>query len=70
MEWSGLRLELLLSSYEDNYIAGLFVINTLLVLSQHDIPESLLRGALDGVVEDCVSFVGVDLNVAGVSMLR
>jgi len=37
---------------------------------QHDIPESLLRGALDGVVEDCVSFVGVDLNVAGVSMLR
>lgn len=39
-------------------------------LSQHDIPESLLRGALDGVVEDCVSFVGVDLNVAGVSMLR
>lgn len=37
---------------------------------QHDIPESLLRGALDGVVEDCVSFVGVDLNMAGVSMLR
>ncbi|KAL9954080.1 hypothetical protein ACROYT_G041574 [Oculina patagonica] len=37
---------------------------------QHDIPESLLRGGLDGVVEDCVSFVGVDLNVAGVSMLR
>ena len=70
MEWSDLRLELLLSSYEDNYIAGLLVINTLLVLSQHDIPESLLRGALDGVVEDCVSFVGVDLNVAGVSMLR
>lgn len=42
----------------------------LLDLSQHDIPDSLLRGALDGVVEDCVSFVGVDLNVAGVSMLR
>lgn len=38
--------------------------------SQHDIPECLLRGALDGVVEDCVSFVGVDLNMAGVSMLR
>jgi len=37
---------------------------------QHDIPETLLRGALDGVVEDCVSFVGVDLNIAGVSMLR
>lgn len=37
---------------------------------QHDIPESLLRGALDGVVEDCVSFVGVDLNMAGVTMLR
>lgn len=37
---------------------------------QHDIPECLLRGALDGVVEDCVSFVGVDLNMAGVSMLR
>ncbi|RMX59849.1 hypothetical protein pdam_00020341 [Pocillopora damicornis] len=37
---------------------------------QHDIPEKLLREALDGVIEDCVSFVGVDLNVAGVSMLR
>ena len=42
----------------------------LLSFSQHDIPECLLRGALDGVVEDCVSFVGVDLNMAGVSMLR
>ena len=41
-----------------------------LYLLQHDIPESLLRGALDGVVEDCVSFVGVDLNMAGISMLR
>ena len=51
-------------------IVGLSGINILLALSQHDIPESLLRGALDGVVEDCVSFVGVDLNVAGVSMLR
>ena len=39
-------------------------------LLQHDIPECLLRGTLNGVVEDCVSFVGVDLNVAGVSMLR
>ena len=39
-------------------------------LPQHDIPEKLLREALDGVIEDCVSFVGVDLNVAGVSMLR
>lgn len=39
-------------------------------LFQHDIPETLLRGALDGVVEDCVSFVGVDLNMAGISMLR
>jgi len=51
-------------------IAGLSGFNMFLALSQHDIPESLLRGALDGVVEDCVSFVGVDLNVAGVSMLR
>lgn len=42
----------------------------MLGLPQHDIPECLLRGALDGVVEDCVSFVGVDLNVAGVTMLR
>lgn len=37
---------------------------------QHDIPETMLREALDGVIEDCVSFVGIDLNVVGVSMLR
>nr|CAB3266554.1 S1 RNA-binding domain-containing protein 1-like [Phallusia mammillata] len=37
---------------------------------QHDIPQSLLKAALSNVVEDCVTFVGVDLNVAGPSLLR
>ncbi|XP_033125800.1 S1 RNA-binding domain-containing protein 1-like [Anneissia japonica] len=37
---------------------------------QHDMPEKLMKTALDGVVEDCVSFVGVDLNVCTESLLR
>ncbi|EDO41235.1 predicted protein [Nematostella vectensis] len=37
---------------------------------QHDIPEVLLRAALQGVLTDCVSFVGADLNAAGVSLLK
>lgn len=54
-----------------NPLAAILVLSFCLhSFSQHDIPECLLRGALDGVVEDCVSFVGVDLNIAGVSMLR
>ncbi|KAL3219772.1 hypothetical protein MRX96_030178 [Rhipicephalus microplus] len=30
---------------------------------QHDVTESLLKSALEGVVVECVSFVGVDINV-------
>ncbi|XP_065059999.1 S1 RNA-binding domain-containing protein 1-like [Rhopilema esculentum] len=37
---------------------------------QHDVSESLLKGALEGVLEDCVSFVGVDLNACSAAMLR
>lgn len=37
---------------------------------QHDISDTLLKGALDGVVEDCVSFVGVDINVCSEALLR
>ncbi|XP_020892635.2 S1 RNA-binding domain-containing protein 1, partial [Exaiptasia diaphana] len=37
---------------------------------QHDIPESMLRTALQGVFTDCVSLVGVDVNAAGVSTLK
>ncbi len=36
---------------------------------QHDMNEKRLTEALDGVVEDCVNRVGVDLNTASVSLL-
>ena len=37
---------------------------------QHDIPDAQLKSSLDGVVEDCVSFVGVDINVCSETLLR
>lgn len=36
---------------------------------QHDMPQTQLTLALDGVVEDCVNHVGVDLNTASVPLL-
>ncbi|MDO4745337.1 MAG: Tex family protein [Bacillota bacterium] len=36
---------------------------------QHDINQTLLEGALDNVVEDCVNRVGVELNTASPSLL-
>ncbi|MBO4355426.1 MAG: RNA-binding transcriptional accessory protein [Clostridia bacterium] len=36
---------------------------------QHDLPQNRLSEALDGVVEDCVNAVGVDLNTASPSLL-
>lgn len=37
---------------------------------QHDMPKKQLEGALNGVVEDCVNSVGVDLNTASPSLLK
>ncbi|XP_037518746.1 S1 RNA-binding domain-containing protein 1-like [Rhipicephalus sanguineus] len=37
---------------------------------QHDVTESLLKSALEGVVVECVSFVGVDINVCPELTLR
>jgi len=37
---------------------------------QHDMPQKRLDEALDGVVEDCVNAVGVDLNTASASLLN
>ena len=37
---------------------------------QHDMPQKRLDEALDGVVEDCVNAVGVDLNTASASLLQ
>lgn len=37
---------------------------------QHDMPQKKLEEALDGVVEDCVNAVGVDINTASVSLLE
>ena len=36
---------------------------------QHDMPQARLSEALDGVVEDCVNSVGVDLNTASAPLL-
>lgn len=36
---------------------------------QHDVSQSQLAKSLDGVVEDCVNAVGVDLNMASVPLL-
>ncbi|WP_394272405.1 Tex family protein [Butyricicoccus sp.] len=37
---------------------------------QHDMPQARLSQTLDGVVEDCVNAVGVDLNTASPSLLE
>lgn len=37
---------------------------------QHDMPQARLSETLDGVVEDCVNAVGVDLNTASPSLLK
>lgn len=39
-------------------------------LYQHDVKATHLQDTLDGVVEDCVNFVGVDVNSASPSLLR
>ncbi|MDD4292146.1 MAG: Tex family protein [Clostridia bacterium] len=36
---------------------------------QHDMPQGRLTEVLEGVVEDCVNSVGVDVNTASVSLL-
>ncbi|XP_071404135.1 S1 RNA-binding domain-containing protein 1 isoform X2 [Pithys albifrons albifrons] len=37
---------------------------------QHDVSQTLLKAALDSVVEECVSFVGVDINICSEILLR
>ncbi|MDD3396922.1 MAG: Tex family protein [Clostridia bacterium] len=37
---------------------------------QHDMPQKRLTDVLDGVVEDCVNSVGVDLNTASYKLLE
>ncbi len=37
---------------------------------QHDMPQARLAETLDGVVEDCVNAVGVDINTASPSLLQ
>ncbi|CAJ0965579.1 unnamed protein product [Ranitomeya imitator] len=36
----------------------------------HDVSQVLLKGTLDSVVEECVSFVGVDINICSEILLR
>nr|XP_044993630.1 S1 RNA-binding domain-containing protein 1 isoform X2 [Jaculus jaculus] len=37
---------------------------------QHDVSQTLLKATLDSVVEECVSFVGVDVNICSEVLLR
>ncbi|XP_074061233.1 S1 RNA-binding domain-containing protein 1 isoform X1 [Macrotis lagotis] len=37
---------------------------------QHDVSQTLLKATLDSVVEECVSFVGVDINICSEILLR
>jgi uncharacterized protein len=37
---------------------------------QHDVEQSALKKSLDGVVESCVNFVGIDLNTASETLLK
>ncbi|XP_056677231.1 S1 RNA-binding domain-containing protein 1 isoform X2 [Monodelphis domestica] len=37
---------------------------------QHDVSQTLLKAVLDSVVEECVSFVGVDINICSEILLR
>lgn len=36
---------------------------------QHDVDQKVLQASLDAVVEDCVNFVGVDVNTASAELL-
>ncbi|XP_033836101.1 S1 RNA-binding domain-containing protein 1 isoform X2 [Periophthalmus magnuspinnatus] len=37
---------------------------------QHDVSAGALKSALDGVVQECVSFVGVDINICSETLMR
>ncbi|KAM8852451.1 S1 RNA-binding domain-containing protein 1 isoform 2-T2 [Synchiropus picturatus] len=37
---------------------------------QHDVSSGALKAALDGVVQECVSFVGVDINICSEILMR
>ncbi|XP_072121096.1 S1 RNA-binding domain-containing protein 1 [Mobula birostris] len=37
---------------------------------QHDVSQTLLKATLDSVVEECVSFVGVDINITSETLMR
>ncbi|CAG6016604.1 unnamed protein product [Menidia menidia] len=37
---------------------------------QHDVSAGALKAALDGVVQECVSFVGVDINICSEMLMR
>ncbi|KAL2083366.1 hypothetical protein ACEWY4_021139 [Coilia grayii] len=37
---------------------------------KHDVSQPLLRAALDGTVQECVSFVGVDINICSETLMR
>ena len=39
-------------------------------LYQHDVDQKKLQQALDGVVEDAVNLVGVDVNTASAALLQ
>lgn len=55
-------------------ICGIFVSffkkKLLNVCFQHDVSAGALKTALDNVVQECVSFVGVDINICSEMLMR
>ncbi|CAL8348460.1 unnamed protein product [Boreogadus saida] len=39
-------------------------------VDRHDVQPGALKAALDGVVQECVSFVGVDINICSETLMR
>ncbi|KAM7385357.1 hypothetical protein PAMP_001444 [Pampus punctatissimus] len=56
------------------FVCMLLVAESLLSLgsgtSAHDVSTGALKAALDGVVQECVSFVGVDINICSEMLMR
>ncbi|XP_076831041.1 S1 RNA-binding domain-containing protein 1 isoform X2 [Brachyhypopomus gauderio] len=59
-----------IGTYQYKTILMLLLLKTSVSPFDHDVTQSLLRAALDGVVQECVSFVGVDVNICSETLMR
>ena len=76
--WSdtGAQAPLVPQYFQKAFSPGLLKLETIVkgkvnfFLFQHDMPEKQLKVSLDSIVEECVSFVGVDINTCTNCILR